>query len=198
MPSELDRLTPQLVMERGLQDGLPPLQPPAGYTVRSLRRGDEAAWVRIIAASFELEPAPDYFDRRMRDDASFAPERILFSIGPDGPVATASAWHRPAWGATLGILHMVGALPSHRGRGLGHLVCLAALHYLADEGRTAVVLQTDDFRLAAVRAYLRLGFVPRLVHDNQRERWPRVLAQVAADGWRERFAAALAGPVREL
>ena len=63
------------------------------------------------------------------------------------------------------------------------------------EGRTHVKLQTDDFRLAAVRQYLRLDFVPLLVDENQRQRWRDVFQALGQPALAERFAGILGGPV---
>jgi mycothiol synthase len=37
------------------------------------------------------------------------------------------------------------------------------------------VLETDDWRLAAIRTYLRLGFEPDPVEEEHAARWRRVL-----------------------
>ncbi len=194
-PSE--RLAPQLVMRRPRLDDLPPVRPPDGFRVRSFEPGDERHWLAIIGESFARPMGPEAFSQRF-GDGQFRPERVLFMAGPDGPVATAAAWLVPRWGATVGVLHMVGAVTASRGLGLGHQVSLAAMHQMAAEGRRVAVLQTDDFRLAAIRTYLRLRFQPYLIDDNQRARWRRVLAEVGAapdDSLREDV---LAGPVRRM
>lgn len=49
--------------------------------------------------------------------------------------------------------------------------------------------------LPAIRQYLRLGFGPRLVHENQRERWRTVLNQIGGAELAVRHGAALAGAV---
>jgi len=37
-------------------------------------------------------------------------------------------------------------------------------------------LETDDYRLPAIKTYLNLGFEPLLVHENQRDRWRNILS----------------------
>lgn len=192
-----ERLTPQLVMRRPRLDDLPPVTPPEGFRVRSFEPGDERHWLAIIGQSFARPMGPEAFRQRF-GDGQFRPARVLFMVGPDGPVATAAAWLVPRWGEAVGVLHMVGALTASRGLGLGYQISLAALHQMADEGRRVAVLQTDDFRLAAIRTYLRLGFQPYLIDDNQRARWRRVLPEVGAapdDPLREEV---LVGPVRRM
>ena len=75
---------------------------------------------------------------------------------------------------------MVAVRPAHRGRRLGYWVCLAALRRMAAEGLHRAVLRTDDFRIPAIRTYLRLGFEPVVVHENQRARWRAVFAAIAS------------------
>jgi ribosomal protein S18 acetylase RimI-like enzyme len=68
----------------------------------------------------------------------------------------------------MGNVHMVCALPAHRGRGLGRLVTLAVLRYLHRRGYRSADLTTDDFRLAAIKSYLGLGLVPIYLTDAER------------------------------
>ena len=78
---------------------------------------------------------------------------------------------------------MVCALPEHRGRGLGRLVTLAALHYMLGRRDTDVLLETDDFRIPAVKTYLALGFVPVYLEDASSDhvmRWSEVFKVVFA------------------
>jgi len=75
-------------------------------------------------------------------------------------------------------LHMVGVAKKHTGKGLGFQVSLAALHQMAKEGSEFAVLQTDDFRLPAIKTYLKLGFKPVIVDENQIERWNAIFKQM--------------------
>ena len=184
--------SPQLTMWLNSIDPLPPLTPPAGYEVRHYREGDAAAWETIITESFQR---PYVFDTLMRADRAFRPERIWFVTRDGIPVATAAAWRRSNWSVDVGYVHMVGALASEAGRGLGALVSLACLHRFKAEGRTHAVLTTDDFRLPAVKTYLKLGFLPLLVHQNQRQRWRDLLPKLGMGELVAKFAPILDGPI---
>lgn len=187
--------SPQLRMLRpGLND-LPALALPEGFAVRSYQPGDWAHWERILAGSFGGDPTRFSFDRMMRRDAAFRPERVLFVTAGGTPVATASAWRSPGLMAGAGTVHYVGVLPEFQGKRLGYWVTLAVLHRLAAEGFVRATLTTDDFRLPAIKTYLRLGFEPVLVHENQRERWPKVFAELGMPELTARFAAVLGGAV---
>jgi len=196
--SDGERLQPQLVMRRPTLDGLPPVEVPAGYGLRSMRPGDGPAWTRVVNEAFGGGPRRNRFETTMRSDNAFRHERILFITRDDEPVATASAWCDAKWGTETGILHYVATRPDHAGKHLGTVVSLAALHRMIEEGRRCAILLTDDFRLAAVKTYLRLGFEPLLVHENQRRRWREVLKTLGRADLIDRFAAILDGPVTPL
>jgi mycothiol synthase len=176
-------------------DDLPALAPPEGYWIRTYRPGDAANWALVLSESFGHEFTAEYFERQMKRDNAFRPERMFFVECADGVAASASAWYQPRWGKDTGYVHFVGTRPSHAGKRLGYWVSLATLHQFVREGRTCAQLQTDDFRLAAIKTYLRLGFQPRLVHENQRERWRALFAKLGEAQALERFAVILDGPV---
>jgi mycothiol synthase len=94
---------------------------------------------------------------------------------------------------------MVAVRPGHQGKRLGYWVGLAAMHQMAREGARRAILRTDDFRIPAIKTYLRLGFEPLLTHKNQRQRWLAVLDEIggghAHAGLRD---AVTAGPIYEL
>ena len=192
MPPE--RLEPQLLMLRPTLEHLPAVDVPPGYRIRALRPDEGLAWERISDEVFETHYD---FAQKMLSDAAYKPGRVLVATTDDDePVATASAWFRATYGASVGYLHMVGVRTAHRGRRLGYHLSLAVLHRLREEGFTSAVLRTDDARLAAIRTYLHLGFEPRIVDENQRGRW-RAIAQTMemTQEFSRRFAATLDGPM---
>jgi len=153
---------------------LPPLELPDGHALRHFQDGDDVHWERVVAAAFDSEDRPDRFDTRMRRHPAFRPERVLFITHNGLPVATASAWEDEINGRRVATVHMLGVLPSFRGKRLGYWLNLAVLHRHAEEGRHDVYLVTDDDRLPAIKTYLRLGFEPLIVHPNQPARWASV------------------------
>ena len=184
-------------MVRPSLDDLPPVELPEGYSIRCYRPGDGAAWCEIITESFGGKRELSHFEGSMRADFPFRPERILFVARGDELVATASAWCKPDWDVDAGYVHMVGCRPSHAGKGLGCAVSLAVLHHHVQDGRTHACLHTDDFRVPALKTYLRLGFVPRLVHENQRERWRAVFENLGRSDLATQFRCILDGSLYE-
>ena len=87
-------------------------------------------------------------------------ERIVVAEREEQLVGTASAWEIDYGGGPLGLLHWVGVDPAHRGQGLGAALNVRALQKLKACGYAEVWLNTSRERMAAVRLYERLGFVP--------------------------------------
>jgi mycothiol synthase len=180
MAQEIEQLEPQLRMRRATLDDLPKIELPEGYSIRTSRDGDAIHWARIIRESFEDANCDEsLFERRMVSDQDYLPERIFFVCAPDGmPCGTASAYRSRNAGQDVGALHMVGVRPIHTGMRLGFAVSLAVLHRFRSEGLTSAVLLTDDYRLPAIKTYLRLGFLPLFTHNSHAARWDAVYARL--------------------
>ena len=166
---------------------LPPVEMPAGYVVRTYEPGDELAWAAMMNSPLGI--GSNWTHALVRErlilQPQFEPGCLFFAVdaGTGEPAATATAWRIRPDDREVGYLHMVASLPTHRGRGLGRVVCLAALHYLRSHGFGSAALTTDDPRLPAIATYLALGFVPDYWEDpasSQRARWSAVFARLAA------------------
>lgn len=166
------QLMPQLVMERKNLNDLPELVIPEGFVLRNFEQGDEAAWNRLANIICEAE-----FETLIRSHRYYRPERVKLICDGDIPVATATAWCDED-NEAVGCVHMVATDPAYRGKGLGRQITNAVLHHIKQEGKETVVLKTDDFRLPAIKAYIRLGFEPKIVHENQVERWEAVYKEL--------------------
>lgn len=187
------KLTPQLVMRRPVLRALPKVELPDGYPLRSFKPGDETGWEKIIAVTFETDAF--VFDKAMKADPAFRPERVWFITAGGKPVATASAWRKDRFGPNTGYLHMVGVLPGHQGKHLGYWVSLAVMHQFVREGRVDAVLETDDYRIPAIKTYLKMGFEPLLVHENQRQRWRTIFQTISHPELEKEYDDILMGPV---
>jgi mycothiol synthase len=188
-----ERILPQLVMKRPHLRNLPKIELPTKYAIRSFKEGDENSWNRIIRASFDNLTYD--FNQEMKGDESFRPERVLFVTYYGEPVATASAWYRKQYGLNTGYLHMVGVSHEHQGKHLGYWVSVAVLHQLVIENRDSAVLQTDDFRLPAIRTYLQMEFEPVIFHENLCERWWNIFKAIDRSDLVAQFDPILSGPL---
>jgi len=170
---------PQLIMFLPFLDCLPQNNLPDGYVLTHYNCSDDAeAWNKIISESFNIQAD---FEKQIRSNENFRPERVSFVCHGNTPVATATAWYNAQWDESVGYLHMVGLLPQYAGKSLGLQASLAALHQMKREGRKSAVLHTDDFRIPAIKTYTRLGFLPQITHESHVERWQKILTQIGRD-----------------
>lgn len=166
-------------MVRPHLEDLPELQLPPGYGIRTYREGDEVHWARIISDSFggRTRTAQDTRNEITSRDV-FIPDGLYFATHQDIPVGTACAWRESVDEKDVGYVHMVGVVAEHTGHKLGKWVSLAVLIYFRNNGFKCSMLDTDDFRVPAVKTYLNLGFIPVYVEEGQIERWQKLFEQL--------------------
>lgn len=168
----------QLRMVRRSFDRLPEICIPDGYELRTYQPGDETAWAEIMNSGIGSW-AVEKVHQELTGNPRFRADALFFITFEGKPVASACAWVHDPGETEKGYLHMVCALPEHRGKQLGYQVTLAVLHYFRDHGFKEVWLSTDDVRIPAMKSYLRLGFEPFSEDDAHRERWANVFDIIA-------------------
>ena len=72
----------------------------------------------------------------------------------------------------------IAADPAHTGRGLGMAVTAAVTTRFIEAGYRNIHLYTEDFRLAALKVYLKLGYIPLLYTPEMPARWQAVCTQL--------------------
>ena len=167
----------QLRMVRHNLDDLPELEIPSGYELRTYRPGDEAAWAEIMNTGIG-EWTAEKCRECLTSQPQFLPDGLFFITFEGKLVGSACAWRKSPDEWTSGYLHMVCVVPEHRGKQLGYLLTLAVLRFFRDHGFCEVRLDTDDRRIPAIKAYLRLGFEPHYLDDSHRNRWRVVLGSL--------------------
>lgn len=169
----------QLFMRRADLKDLPALPSlPDGYILRLASDADADALAVVLRAAFDDET---WTTDRVRADLLDAPDVVSTFVVDFAarPVATASARLRLDRFPNSGYVHWVGALPGHAGKCLGYLVSLAVLHEFVRLGCRDAVLETDDFRLPAIKTYHNLGFQPEMRDETHEERWKAVAEKMA-------------------
>jgi mycothiol synthase len=169
---------PQLELVRPDLEGLPAIRLPPGYTLRSYQPGDEEAWGGIMTEAFNPYWNAERFRKLLLAHFGFRAERLLFVCRGGTPVGSAAAFQWPGVPRFRGYIHMVGVKKADCGRGLGYWLTVACLARFREDGFSQAMLQTEDFRLPALKHYLRLGFRPVLVSEEQRERWVQTLRRI--------------------
>ena len=171
----------QMVWPERLMDEPPEVTLPRGYALRTFEWGDEPRFCELMALAgwpgWDEEKLQPWLERTLPDGWFFAAHAASDEI-----VASAMCLHSHStlhpFGGELGWL---AGDPAHAGKGLGRAVCAAVTARFIDAGYTDIHLYTEDFRFAALRTYLRLGYVPFLFLPEMEERWRAVCEQV---GWR--------------
>ncbi|CAA9540561.1 MAG: hypothetical protein AVDCRST_MAG49-804 [uncultured Thermomicrobiales bacterium] len=169
-----------LVMRRPHLRDLPPVNPlPPGYELR-LAAGDDdlAPLAATLTAAFD-----DPWDAdRVRRSLTEAPDvPAVYVVAWRGrPVATASSRWLPARFPDAGVVHWVATHPEHARRGLGAALVAHVLHDFVGRGHDAAALETDEYRIPALRTYLRAGFLPdyEVAGEDHRARWSAAMPGV--------------------
>ncbi len=172
---QLQMAWPERLVERP-----PAPQVPDGYVLRCYKESDEEGYGDLMAKAGFVGWDHERIARMLR---SCLPDGLFLIVHRDTgrPVATAMAQHSPGelhpHGGELG---WVAGDPEHKGRALGMAVCAAATARLIRAGYRDIYLRTDDFRLPAIKTYLKLGYEPFLFCEGMAERWQAVCEKL---GW---------------
>ena len=127
------------------------------------------------------------FYKDMIGDPDCGAERIFYIVrrSDDFIGGTATAKINPETPS----LHMVGAANCCKGQGLSLSVCAAATNAMIDAGIRSIRLLTNDFRIPALKTYLKLGYMPWYYLEDMRDRWNVVFDELGEKYDRKKFFA---------
>lgn len=177
MPDQLRMLWP-----KRLFGNCPQIELPKDYKLRSFREGDEKMYVELMRKAGFKDWSAGQVQSILNNPLS--PDGVYF-IAFDGKlVATACALDRTSKnkrdaGDRIGELGWLACNPAHRGKHLGKVVCAAVLNHFLSHNYCSIFLLTDDWRLAATKTYLELGFEPVVDTTEMRRRWGKVSDNLA-------------------
>ena len=168
-----------IIFERGREN----CKLPRGFVFENYTESSENAcrWAAIIASDTPFSGTPEaFFDSVIRKRPGLVPERDLFFITDSSgrAVATSAAVTNPDG---TGYVHMFWSVPEARGKGLGKPLLTETLDRLASRGSFPATLTTDDFRLPAIKTYLRFGFVPVISPEPENDyenRWRAIFEKL--------------------
>jgi mycothiol synthase len=160
---------------------------PEGYALRTYQTGDDAGFFALMAqAGFGVWDA----DRLRPWLPRIVPESWFFIIeaASGEMVATAMGLHDPTdFHPQGGELGWVAANLKQSGKSLGKIVSSAVMARLIAAGYQQIHLYSEDWRPAALKTYLRMGFLPYLYLPDMLERWRVICEQVnmpfTPQGW---------------
>ncbi len=164
-----------ICMERASLENLPPLILREGFTIRSIEEHEGVLWEQVMDSSYGGY-VPGDFQRIMVDNYDYDPSRVFVMFYQFGlPCATATSWRQHyRWGEGVGYVLFVGVSKPYQGHGLGYWMTLHILYDFVRNSLSPAILETGDSNYPALKTYLKLGFVPRIVHLNQYQCWERI------------------------
>ncbi len=157
----------------------PPMKIAQGYLLRTYQPGDESGFYRIMGLSGVEGWGDEMLESNIR---KVLPNGWFLALHESSGevVATTMATHNPSdlhpFGGELG---WVAGDPAHKGKGLGQSVCAAVTRRFIEAGYQNIYLKTDDWRLPAIKTYLKLGWVPFLFSEDMEGRWRAVCGKLS-------------------
>lgn len=171
--------------------GSPPkVELPAGYSLRTFQPEDAPEYFKLMAAAgfenWNNETLEIWLAKVLPDGFFFVVHELTGKL-----TASAMATHNPSdlhpCGGELGWL---AGSPEHTGKGLGMAVCAAVTTRFINAGYRKIYLKTDDWRLPALKTYLKLGYLPFLFTHDMEKRWQAVCEKLnwpfTPDDWPQR------------
>jgi mycothiol synthase len=169
------------------------LNPPGGYSIRTYLPGDEEAFLRLA-----VEGEFDRFDQAKLqfNIAKIIPGGWFFATRMDrGAVCgTAMCLHNYTGKKPfMGDVGWVVCSPDDRGNGLGASLTARVTQRFLDAGYSHIQLHTEHYRLAAIKTYLKIGYIPVINSSAQQSLWREICERLywesIPDQWKEAIEA---------
>ncbi len=155
---------------------------PEGFCFRSFdgSEKDIDAWLDIVQYGLTNgKQTVEVFKSAMEGHPDYLPEHVYFVEVNGVACATISVFCNDE--TKHGYVHMVAAKPEVRGKGVGTALAKFAVNKLIEGGMQEAHLTTDDFRIPAIKTYLKAGFEPCLEgSEDFASRWEAIYAKINA------------------
>lgn len=164
----------QMIWPQGCRITPSPL--PEGYTLRTYQPGDEPGFYALMDSvgwtGWDEHKLNPWLYRIL-------PQGWFFAVYEDKIVGTCMATHDPTWEVPFcGEVGWTAVHPDHQGVGIGTAVVGVVVERFLQAGYSVIHLYTEVWRLAALKVYLRMGFVPYLQPPETIEQWGEICAQL--------------------
>lgn len=130
-----------------------------GYTLHELTDPEHTVELAdLLSKAFD----EDWDEERVHKELLHTPDvHAVYGVSYQNKlVATASSQIRAHRSTTSGYVHWVASHPDYRGRNLALALVTRLLQDFVERHYRDAFLETQAFRLAAIKTYLRLGFIP--------------------------------------
>ena len=130
-------------------------------------------WLDIVQYGLtEKRENEEYYNSCMLSYEHYKKEDTFFIIYNGEEVATITVICNSE--NKEGYIHMVATIPQARGKGIGNLMSFLAVKVLKERNMKTAYLTTDDFRLPAIKTYLKSGLFPDLSTEDFKNRWEKI------------------------
>ena len=137
-------------------------------------------WLEIVQYGLsEGKKDADFYQKTMTALPLYREDKCFFVLENGQAVATLTVICD--YEKKEGYIHMVACHASARGKGYGTLLNRIAEYTLKREGMNTAYLTTDDWRIPAIKSYLRIGFLPDLSTEDFQERWTKIYKQLGME-----------------
>ena len=170
----------QLIMH-WQNDGNPPssINIPENCKIVKFTELDNAInkWLDIIQYGLSVgRENEEFYHLNMTNEPFYEESKCFFILENDKAVATTTVICN--YEKKEGHIHMVACHEYARGKGYGTLLNRIAEFTLKSEGMKTAHLTTDDWRIPAIKSYLRIGFTPDLSTEDFKTRWANIYKQI--------------------
>jgi len=170
-----------LLIMRWTNDGksAPELVIPENCSIASFTQLEDAMnkWLDIVQYGLSQGLCgPEYYKETMLDYPNYTEDKCFFLVENGEAVATLTVVCD--YEKKEGYIHMVACKETCRGKGYGTLLNALGIKTLKEEGMETAFLTTNDWRVPAIKSYLRAGFVPDMSTDDYKERWKIIFENI--------------------
>ncbi len=151
---------------------------PEGYLLRNFQSEDKESYINLMKSAGFNEWNNNNFNSVIE---KVIPNGLFFieHIESSEIVGTTVGSNNPTkYFPNGGELGWVAVNPSHYGKGLGRIVCAAVTKRFLELGYREIYLLTDDFRLPAIKIYLKLGYIPLYHLPDMKQRWKNIFKKL--------------------
>lgn len=148
---------------------------PVGVTLKNWSEVDNAVqkWLDIVSCGLtEKLEDEEYYKKCNYAYKNYRPEDCWFFLLNGKEVATVTLIYDNE--ILDGYVHMVAVKDEARGSGLGNLLGAYATYLLKINGMRTAYLTTDDWRIPAIKTYLKSGFYPVTDGEDFKCRWKKI------------------------
>ncbi|MEM7255740.1 MAG: GNAT family N-acetyltransferase [Pseudomonadota bacterium] len=167
------------------------IEPPAGYLVRQCGPGGEEPFFGLmVEGEFDA-----WNDAKLRSNvARVVPNGWFVAVHQQTQTVCGSVMCLHNYTGTrpyMGDLGWLACARAHRGHGIGACLTSHATARFLSAGYVDIQLHTESYRLAAIRIYLSLGYVPEISSERASGMWRDVCSRIhwahTPDMWAERI-----------